>query len=103
MINLPHPPPGGSTGPYGLARPDLDEAHMALAEIYAEVTDQLWHQLLQKAGLTGREIDPDSLDLVLEEMKNGDPITALCGRSLAIRVASFDAIATDRELIGSTR
>lgn len=103
MIDLPHPPPGGSTGPYGLARPDLDEAHLALAEIYAEVTDQRWHQLLRKADLTGRETDPESLDRLLEEMKDGDPIIALCGRSLGIRVASFDAIATERELIGSAR
>jgi HEAT repeat protein len=103
MIDLPHPPPGGSTGPYGLARPDLDEAHMALAEIYAEVTDQLWAKLLREANLDGRETDPEALDKILEIMKDSDPITALCGRSLAIRVASFDAIATDRELIGSAR
>jgi hypothetical protein len=103
MIDLPHPPPGSNTGPYGLPRPDLDEAHMALAEIYAEVTDQIWHQLLAEAGLTGRETDPDALDKVLEAMKTADPITQLCGRSLAIRLASFDAIATDRELVGSAR
>lgn len=101
MIALPHPPPGGSTGPYGLPRPDLDEAHLALAEVYAEITDRVWHQLLRSAGLSGRETDPESLDRLIDAMKDCDPITALCGRSLAIRVASFDAIATDRELIGS--
>jgi hypothetical protein len=103
MIDLPHPPPGASTGPYGLARPDLDEAHQALAEIYAEVTDQLWAKMLQKANLSGRETDAQALDRILELMKASDPITALCGRSLAIRVASFDAIATEREFAGSVR
>jgi hypothetical protein len=102
MIDLPHPPPGATSGPYGLPRPDLDEAHHALAEIYAEITDRIWHQLLRETRLTGRETDPDALDRVIEAMKAGDPITALCGRSLEIRVAAFDAIATDRELIGSS-
>jgi HEAT repeat protein len=102
MIDLPHPPPGASSGPYGLPRPDLDEAHQALAEVYAEITDRIWVQLLETADLTGRETDPEALDRVIEAMKDCDPITALCARSLAIRVASFDAITTDRELIGST-
>ncbi|WP_035858756.1 hypothetical protein [Cryptosporangium arvum] len=101
MIDLPHPPPGASSGPYGLPRPDLDEAHLALAEIYAEITDRIWTQILNETGLSGRETDPDALDRVIDAMKSSDPITALCGRSLEIRVAAFDAIATDRELIGS--
>ncbi|GAA0237595.1 hypothetical protein [Cryptosporangium japonicum] len=101
MIDLPHPPPGASSGPYGLPRPDLDEAHQALAEIYAEITDRIWTQILHQTGLSGRETDPDALDRVIDAMKSSDPITALCGRSLEIRVAAFDAIATDRELIGS--
>lgn len=98
MIDLPHPPPGATSGPYGLPRPDLDEAHVALAEI----TDRIWQQLLHETNLTGHETDPEALDRVIEAMKSGDPITALCGRSLEVRVAAFDAIATDRELLGST-
>jgi hypothetical protein len=72
-----------------------------LAEIYAEGADEVWTRMLRRAGLSGRETDPEALDRLIEVMKAADPITALCARSLAIRVASFDAIATERELAGS--
>jgi hypothetical protein len=78
-----------NTGPYDLSRPDLSEARESLHRLYGAETGQLWNDLLRSAQLTGRETDPASLDKLVAAMLAADPVTALCGRSIAIRAATF--------------
>ncbi|MFB9447002.1 hypothetical protein Dvina_25250 [Dactylosporangium vinaceum] len=88
-----------NTGPYEMSRPDLTEAREALHNLYGAGAEQLWGDLLAKARLSGRESDPESLDRLVAAMLAADPVTALCGRSLAIRAATFVRLSAVHDLI----
>ncbi|MGI5241935.1 hypothetical protein [Dactylosporangium sp. CA-139066] len=86
-------------GPYEMARPDLGEARAALHRLYGARTDQLWDDLLRAAQLTGRETEPAALERLVAAMLAADPVTALCGRSLAIRASTFVRLSAVHDLI----
>ncbi|TQS40225.1 hypothetical protein [Cryptosporangium phraense] len=83
----------------GLARPDLAEAHRAVQRIYGPQSDGVWADLLSSAGLDGEETGPGAIERMLDAMRAGAPVTALCGEALAIRVASHDRLAQAQALI----
>ncbi|MFI5908551.1 hypothetical protein [Dactylosporangium sp. NPDC051541] len=87
------------TGPYEMSRPDLAEARDSLHRLYGAGTEPLWADLLRTAQLSGRETDPESLDRLVAAMLAADPVTALCGRSLAIRAATFVRLTAVHDLI----
>ncbi|MER7282760.1 hypothetical protein ABT369_50875 [Dactylosporangium sp. NPDC000244] len=88
-----------TTGPYEMSRPDLAEARESLHRLYGAGTEQLWSDLLRQAQLTGRETDPAALERLIAAMLAADPVTALCGRSLAIRAATFVRLSAVHDLI----
>lgn len=95
-------PPGRSDtdgDPYHLNRPDIAEARDAVHRLYGSDAPQLWATLLSRAGLTGRETDPGSLDRLLTVMVDADPVTALCARSLKIRTDTHTHLSTVHALI----
>ncbi|MFI5954601.1 hypothetical protein [Cryptosporangium sp. NPDC051539] len=77
----------------GLARPDLTEARRAVQRIYGPQSEGVWADLLASAGLDGSETRPEAIERLLDAMRAGAPVTALCGEALAIRVASHDRLA----------
>jgi hypothetical protein len=74
---------------YNFARPDLAEAQQALRNLYGGQAEARWRSLLTTAGLTGSETDSEAFDRFVAAMLKADPVTALCGRALAIRSATF--------------
>jgi hypothetical protein len=86
-----------STGAYQLAQPTLDDAYTALRGLYGPHSNDIWRTLLARAGLTGQEKDLDSFDRLVSFMHGAEPITQLCGRSLAIRSASYRHLAAQQE------
>ncbi|MEV4281879.1 hypothetical protein [Actinoplanes xinjiangensis] len=90
--------PGANTGAYQLVQPTLDDARTALRGLYGPHSNDIWCTLLARAGLTGQENDLDSFDRLVSFMRDAEPITQLCGRSLAVRSATYRQLAaTPRE------
>jgi hypothetical protein len=77
------------TGPYKLERPTLDEAHTALQRLYGPHTADVWHTLLHKASLTGRETETWAFDRLVSTMAAADPVTQICAQALAIRSRTY--------------
>lgn len=76
-------------GQYGLARPDLAHARAAVLRIMPGMVGGLWPQILDRAGLTGDETDPESFDRLLAAMSaDAERVVALCARSLSIRLST---------------
>jgi hypothetical protein len=90
-----------NVGPYDLTRPDLAEAREAVQRLYRDAADELWGELLRKAGLRGDETDDASLQRLISTMLAADPVIALCGRSLAIRANTFTRLSAAHDLIKS--
>ncbi|MEV4283169.1 hypothetical protein [Actinoplanes xinjiangensis] len=84
---------GTSTGAYQLAQPTLDDAYTALRGLYGPHSNDIWHTLLARAGLTGQENDLDSFDRLVSFMHGAEPMTRLCGRSLAVRSSTYRQLA----------
>lgn len=61
-----------------------------------------WPRLLADAGLDGTETDPGALERLLHAMgRCGDPVVALCARSLSIRLATHTLVGDRlRETVG---
>ena len=74
---------------YNFSRPDLAEAQQSLRDLYGGQADARWRSLHTTAGLTGAETDTGAFDRLVSAMLKADPVTALCGRALAIRAATF--------------
>ncbi|MGX6600709.1 hypothetical protein ACWKSP_01030 [Micromonosporaceae bacterium Da 78-11] len=99
MVSSAVPGPAGSadsTGPHQLARPTLDDAHTALQRLYGPHSEDIWRNLLSRAGLTGVEDDSTSFDRLVSCMNTAEPITRLCGRSLAVRAAAYKHLTADK-------
>ena len=77
-----------SSQPYGLSRPTLEDARLAVHRAHAADGPRVWHQLLHAAGLSGSE--PDALERLLALMAAADPTTRLCATALRIRVVSHE-------------
>jgi len=88
-----------TTDPYHMRRPDLAEARAAIEKLYGPGADERWQKLLVKAGLSGRETDPDAVRRIAEAMQATDPVTALSGRSLLIRVNTYEYLLAASEII----
>ncbi|MEU4424931.1 hypothetical protein AB0F81_30290 [Actinoplanes sp. NPDC024001] len=82
-----------TTTPYGLSRPTMDDAQAAIMRVHAGDGRRIWDQLLQAAGLTGRETDGSALDRLLAMMCKSDATTRLCALALQIRVNSHTHLA----------
>ncbi|GAA3293337.1 hypothetical protein Dvina_20210 [Dactylosporangium vinaceum] len=91
------------TGAYGLAEPTLADARAALAAVFgSEDGNAKWQHLLHGAGLTGAETDSAALSRLIAAMRGADPVTALCGQSLAIRLDSYTRLSATHDLLRST-
>ena len=86
--------------PYHMRCPDLTEARSAIAQLYGEVTAaRRWSKLLADADLSGKEQDPASVRRLAETMMAADPVMALSGRSLMIRVNAYEYLRTASEIV----
>lgn len=98
---------------YGLSRPTLAEVRDAIERTHGRRAGEVWAELLRRTvtgGIAGQmgagsadagsldagSVDAGSLDagsvdaIVAAAVASSDGITALCGRALAIRIATFD-------------
>ena len=98
-FTITQPPPTGAI--YGLPRPDLTEAAEAVRRVCGHDTDGVWQQLLQSAGLTGRENDPASMNRLLTAMRAGNPVLAMCAQALTIRLETYDRLSAAHDMIRS--
>ncbi|MFI5933964.1 hypothetical protein [Actinoplanes sp. NPDC051494] len=89
--------------PYHMRRPDLAEARQALDQLYGHGTGELWQKLLTQAGLTGHETDPSAVQRLADVMLAGDPVLALSGRALVIRIKSYDYLAAAAAVVADAR
>jgi hypothetical protein len=90
-------------GRYQIPRPTLADANEVLARVHGTDFPKIWSNLLAAAGLNGREADAAALDRLLAAMRTADPVTSLCGRSLAIRVATHRHLTAAHGIINSAR
>ena len=86
---------------YDFARTDLAEARQSLRNIYGAEADARWRAVLDTAGLSGSETDPESFDRLVDAMLKADPVTALCGRALAIRSTTFTRLTQVRDAVAT--
>jgi len=84
---------------YNFSRPDLAEAQESLRNIYGGQAEARWRSLLDSAGLSGAETDAEAFDRLVAAMLKADPVTALCGRALAIRSATFVRLSEVHEVV----
>ena len=92
-----------SDDPYHMQRPDLAEAEAAVYRLYGHESAGRWQSLLAAARLTGHETEPDAVERVVEVMLAADPVTALCGRGLAIRIRTYEYLLSAASIIQEAR
>lgn len=85
--------------PYHMRRPDLPEARAAIEQLYGYAAADRWQKVLAQAGLTGQETDPGAVRRVAEAMMAADPVMALSGRSLMIRINTYEYLLTASEIV----
>ncbi|WP_157018177.1 hypothetical protein [Cryptosporangium arvum] len=85
-----------------MTRPDLAEARRAVERIYGPQASRIWAELLSAARLSGTETEPGAIERLLDVMRSAAPVTALCGEALAIRLASYDRLASAYALMRSS-
>jgi hypothetical protein len=88
---------GGAS--YDLPRPDLTETREAIHQLYGPNGPQMWHTVIARAGLTGTETDPGSLDRLLTAMVEHDPVTALCAHGIRLRIETHTRLRAVHALI----
>lgn len=88
-----------SADPYHMSRPDLPEAEAAIRQLYGHEADAVWQKLLTSAGLTGRETDPAAVERLAATMLAADPVLALSGRGLTIRIKSYEYLLAAAQMI----
>jgi hypothetical protein len=100
-------PPAADPSPprvqaYGLNQMSPAEVLTALRRVVApEQVAPLWSALLARAQATGVERDLDSVGRLIDAMQaETDPVVVLCGRSLRIRLSSFEHLAATHAIIG---
>jgi hypothetical protein len=83
--------PAASIPAYGLAMPTCRDVRDSLERIYGPSGAAVWERLVRESGIDGHEQGPEALRRLLVAMEaNDDPVVALCGTSMAIRLTSFD-------------
>ncbi|WP_307798324.1 hypothetical protein [Actinoplanes flavus] len=86
-----------TSAPYGLSRPDLDDARAAVLRVHAGDGPRVWNDLLHTAGLTGKE--PGGLDRMLVVMHGADPSTRLCALALKIRITAHTELTATHSIL----
>ncbi len=79
--------------PYGLVRPTVDDARVAVHRAHGLGASGVWTELLAAAGLAGHETDDAALQSLLSAMATLDPITQLLARSIRIRNSTYTHLA----------
>jgi hypothetical protein len=81
---------------FDLARPTVGQVRQSLARLAPEDFESVWSDLCQETGIRGTEQDRESLERLLTVMTlSVHPITAICARAQAVRLASFDHLSAD--------
>ena len=92
--------PAAGAAAYGLAAVVVADARQALGRVLGDRADEEWSLLSDRAGVTGAETDPEAVDRVIRAMQAWpDPVVALCGRSLLIRVSSHRHLSATQDLV----
>jgi hypothetical protein len=78
---------------YGLIRPTVADALVAVHRVHGPAAAAVWQRLLTVAGLRGDETDDRALRRLIEAMTCLDPLCRVCARSLTVRLTSYDALA----------
>ena len=81
---------------YDLARPTVGQVRQSLERLVPNDFETVWTGLLEESGIHGTEQDRESLERLLTVMTlSVHPITAICARAQAVRLASFDHLSAD--------
>jgi hypothetical protein len=78
---------------YGLARPTMADAAIAVRRAFGPRAADMWGSLLAAAGLAGDEADDAALDRMLDAMPLLDPVCAVLARGMRVRTATYDHLA----------
>jgi hypothetical protein len=78
---------------YGLVRPAMGDALVAVSRAHGPNAVTVWGQLLAAAGLAGHESDDNALHRMIEAMAAADPVLQVCARSLRIRLTAYTQLA----------
>jgi len=82
----------GCVAAYGFIQPTAEEARRSLERIYGAATPPVWAALVQQAGVAPLgtfDVATEVARLTEAFLHSGDPVVALCGRALQIRVDSY--------------
>ena len=85
---------------YGISRPTVADVHGALGRVLGDAGG-VWAGLLHRTGLDGTEADTASVKALLTAMFAAGGVTALCARSVQIRLSTCTHLAAARDLIGA--
>lgn len=96
---------------YGLTLPTLADARQGLLDAFADdptVVPDLWSGLLAAAGLsasaTGGATGLDAIERLVDAFcRHADPVVALCGRALRIRVSTYTHLLAARRSMAQPR
>lgn len=93
-----------SVGPshYGLRRPVVSDALVAVHRAHGARAAAVWAQLLIAAGLAGHEADTAALQRLIGAMAGLDPVTRLVGHSLRIRLSTYLHLAAAQDHLAAT-
>ena len=81
---------------YDLARPTVGQVRQSLERLVPDDFETVWTGLLEESGIHGCEQDRESLERLLTVMTlSVHPITAICARAQAVRLASFDHLSAN--------
>jgi hypothetical protein len=78
--------PAETAARYGLIRPGMGDALVAVHRANGAKAAQVWAQLLAAAGLAGHETDDAALHRMIGAMAAADPLTRISARALKVRL-----------------
>ena len=78
---------------YGLIRPTMADALVAVHRAHGPNAVAVWAQLLRQTQLAGHETDDPAFLRMLGAMAEADPLTRIAARSLQVRLRTFNSLA----------
>lgn len=88
---------------YGLIRPAMGDALVAVHRAHGRNAAKVWGQLLAAAGLAGHETSDAALDRLIDAMIRLDPLSRVVGRGLKVRIDTYANLATAQQNLAATQ
>lgn len=87
---------------FGLQRPTMADALVAIGRTHKAAAPAVWAQLLATAGLAGHETDDDALYRLLDAMTDRDPLSHVAARGVRIRINAHTSLAAMHQHLATT-